>query len=302
MTDYSACRLCPFECGVDRTCGHLGRCAMNDKMRIARIAPHYWEEPCLSGQGLEEPIKGSGTVFFVGCSLGCVFCQNSKISKKGSNLGEAYDKNRLADELLHLQDSGVHNINLVTASHFAPSVIKALEIAKSSGLTLPIVYNCSGYESIDALKMLCGYIDIYMPDFKFFSSTLARDYARCENYKDVALAAIKEMQRQTGKPHFDEKGFMQRGTLVRHLILPGSDSDSRKIVELLHGEFGSDGVALSLMSQYTPRDDLPSAELTEKLPFAAYLRVIEHAQRLGFTYLYTQSGESADESFIPEFR
>jgi putative pyruvate formate lyase activating enzyme len=275
---------------------------MGSDMRIARIAPHYWEEPSLSGQGLEEPVMGSGTVFFVGCSLGCVFCQNSKISEKGSTLGTVYDENRLADELLRLQDCGVHNINFVTATHFAPSVIKTIEIARRQGLAIPTVYNCSGYESISALKILDGYIDIYMPDFKFFSSALSGDYARCENYREVTFEAIKEMQRQTGTPIFDEKGFMKSGTLVRHLILPGSDGDSRKIVELLHSEFAQDGIALSLMSQYTPKEDLPFVELTEKLPLAAYLRVVEYAQRLGFTYLYTQDGDSADESFIPEFR
>lgn len=303
MTEYySPCLLCPFECGADRVGGRLGRCGMGAQMRIARIAPHYWEEPCLSGQGIEADVKGSGTVFFVGCALGCVFCQNSKISARNSQLGTIYDENELANEFLRLQDIGVHNINLVTASHFAPSVIKTIEIARAKGLTLPIVYNCSGYESLQTLKMLNGCVDIYMPDFKFYSSALSRDYARCENYREVAFEAIKEMQRQTGKPVFDENRFMQSGTLVRHLILPGSDADSRKIVELLHGEFDSDGIALSLMSQYTPRDDLPFVELTEKLPFAAYLRVIERAQALGFTYLYTQSGESADESFIPQFR
>ena len=302
MTDYKSCRLCPFECAIDRTVGKTGRCGMSDKMRIARIAPHYWEEPCLSGQGIEIPVKGSGTVFFVGCSLGCVFCQNSKISEKGSTLGEFYDENRLADELLRLQDCGVHNINFVTASHFSPSIVKTIEIARRQGLTIPTVYNCSGYESLFALKLLDGYIDIYMPDFKFFSSTLSRDYARCENYREVTFEAIKEMQRQTGAPIFDENGFIKSGTLVRHLILPGSDGDSRKIVELLHGEFAQDGIALSLMSQYTPKENLPLVELTEKLPKAAYLRVVEYAQRLGFTYLYTQSGDSADESFIPEFK
>lgn len=302
MTDYVRCRICPFECGVDRTSGKLGRCGIDDKIRIARISPHFGEEPSISGQGLEEPIKGSGTVFFVGCSLGCVFCQNSKISKNGSSLGSVYDESSLANELLRLQEIGVHNINFVTASHFAPSVIKVIDVARRQGLTIPTVYNCSGYEKLDTLKLLEGYIDIYMPDFKFFSSTLSRDYARCENYREVTFEAIKEMQRQTGKPIFDENGFMKSGTLVRHLVLPGSDADSRKIIELLHSEFGKDGIALSIMSQYTPTDDLPFVELTEKLPKAAYLRVVEYAQSLGFTYLYTQDGDSADESFIPEFR
>ena len=303
MTDlYKSCKLCPFECGADRTDGKLGRCASTEKMHVARIAPHYWEEPCLSGQGIEDPVKGSGTVFFVGCSLGCIFCQNRKISDNHSNLGIILNEYELADEFIHLEQLGVHNINLVTASHFTPSVAKAITIAKSKGLTVPTVYNCSGYEKTETLKMLEGLIDVYMPDFKFCSSLLSSQYARCENYREVTEKAVQEMQRQTGSPVFDEKGFMKRGTLVRHLVLPGSDADSRKIISLLHSKYGSDGIALSVMSQYTPTSDLPYPELTEKLSPAAYLRVVEHAQKLGFEYLYTQSGESADESFIPEFR
>ena len=304
MTDlYSHCTLCPFECGADRKNGSLGRCGCDETMRVARIAPHYWEEPCLSGQGIEDPVKGSGTVFFVGCSLGCVFCQNQKISSRGSKLGMAYSPKELALEMLGLQELGVHNINLVTASHFTPSVAMALELAKNDGLDIPVVYNCSGYESINSLKMLSGLIDVYMPDFKFFSSSLSRDYARCENYSAVTLEAIKEMHRQVGAPVYGSDGFMQRGVLVRHLVLPGSDGDSRRIISLLHDTFGKDGIALSVMSQYTPLNhcsDFP--ELTDKLSRAAYLRAVEHAQLLGFEHLYTQGEESADESFIPEFR
>ena len=302
MSDlYKSCRLCPFECGADRSNGQLGRCRSTNEMQIARIAPHYWEEPCLSGQGLEEPIKGSGTVFFVGCSLGCVFCQNRKISDKDTKLGIIYTEETLADEFLRLESCRVHNINLVTASHFAPSVARSIEIARKHGLSIPTVYNCSGYEKVQTLKMLDGLIDVYMPDFKFYSSLLSTQYSNCSNYCGITLSAIKEMHRQTGTPVFDSVGFMKKGVLVRHLVLPGSDSDSRKITSLLHDTFGSDGIALSLMSQYTPRNDIPFVELTEKLSPAAYLRAVEHAQRLGFSYLYTQSGESASESFIPEF-
>jgi putative pyruvate formate lyase activating enzyme len=303
MTElYKNCKLCPFECGADRTAGKLGRCASTEKMRVARIAPHYWEEPCLSGQGIEDPVKGSGTVFFVGCSLGCIFCQNKKISDNHSSLGINLNEYELSDKFLYLEQLGVHNINLVTASHFAPSVAKAISIAKSKGLTLPTVYNCSGYEKTETLKILDGLIDIYMPDFKFYSSILSSQYANCGNYREITEDAVKEMNRQTGSPVFDIKGFMKKGTLVRHLVLPGSDADSRKIISLLHNDYGNDGIALSVMSQYTPSDDIPFPELTEKLSNAAYLRVVEHAQKLGFNYLYTQSGESADESFIPEFR
>ncbi|MBQ9692835.1 MAG: radical SAM protein [Clostridia bacterium] len=302
MNDYQSCRLCPLECGVDRTVGKLGRCRSGSEMRVARIAPHYWEEPCLSGQGIEAPVKGSGTVFFTGCSLRCVYCQNQKISRPSGDIGRAYSPRELARELLILQEAGVHNINLVTATHFIPSVIKTLDIARETGLTLPVVYNCSGYESVSSLKMLDGYVDVYLPDFKYFSDRSAEMYSSVSNYREICLAAIREMRSQTGSPLFSDDGFMLKGTVIRHLILPGNDLESRKIVSLLHDKFGSDGVGLSLMSQYTPVCETPYPELNDTLPRAAYIRVVEHAQKLGFKLLYTQDGKSASESFIPEFQ
>ncbi len=298
---YSECRLCPYNCKADRVSGKLGRCGSGAKMRIARIAPHLWEEPCLSGQGLEDPIKGSGTVFFVGCSMHCVYCQNSKISVKGSTLGREFTPSELSDELLSLQALGVHNINFVTPTHFSPDIIETVKLAREKGLTLPIVYNCSGYETIEAVRSLRGTIDIFLPDFKYLSPILSAQYSSTPDYFSVASKAIKEMQNITGTPVFDKNGYLSRGTVVRHLVLPGSDSDSRKLVSYLHEEFGSNGIALSLMSQYTPMPSVPFPELTEKLPRSAYLRVIERAQSLEFKYLYTQDGEAASESFIPTF-
>ncbi len=271
-------------------------------MRIARISPHLWEEPCLSGQGLEEPIKGSGTIFFVGCPLHCVYCQNSKISQSCSRLGQEYTPSELADEMLRLQSAGVHNINFVTPTHFSPSVIESIKLAKIRGLSIPVVYNCSGYESISTVRSLKDNIDIFLPDFKYFSENLAKQYSNAPNYFSICRAAINEMQRISGKPIFDQNGFLKRGTVVRHLILPGSDADSRKIISSLYKDFGSDGIILSLMSQYTPMPNVPYPELNELLPNSAYLRVVEHAEKLGFRYIYTQSGESASESFIPEFK
>ncbi len=298
---YSSCRLCPFECNADRSSGKLGRCGMTDKMRIARIAPHLWEEPCLSGQGLEEPIKGSGTVFFVGCPMHCVFCQNAKISVKVSALGVEYTVSELADQLIYLQAKGVHNINFVTPTHFSTDVIKAVRLARTNGLNIPIVYNCSGYETVDAIRSLKETVDIFLPDFKYFSSALSAQYSGAPDYFSVCSNAVREMQKITGTPIFDKDGFLLRGTAVRHLVLPGSDLDSRKIVSHLYEIFGSDGIILSLMSQYTPMDGVPFPELTERLPKSAYLRVVDHAQCLGFKYLYTQVGDAASESFIPIF-
>ncbi len=299
---YSSCTLCPFECKADRTANRLGRCGVGDVMRVARISPHMWEEPCLSGQGIEYPVKGSGTVFFVGCPVHCIYCQNSKISEKCSDIGRNYTANELAAELLKLQTIGVHNINLVTPTHFSPSIIESVRLAKSRGLTIPIAYNCSGYENISAIRSLEGTVDIFLPDFKYFSEQLAKQYSNTPNYFSVCLEAVKEMQRLTGTPVFDSNGFLKKGTVVRHLVLPGSDSDSRKIISSLYESLGSDGIVLSVMSQYTPTKALPYPELNEKLPFSAYLRVVSHAQSLGFKYLYTQSGESASDSFIPEFK
>ncbi len=291
--------LCPFECGTDRENAKLGRCGMSAKMRVSRIAPHLWEEPCLSGQGLEMPIKGSGTIFFSGCPIHCVFCQNHRISARATTAGREYTPSELAIEMLRLQSEGVHNINFVTPTHYSPSIVEAVKLAKAGGLTVPTVYNCSGYESTSAIRSLKGTVDIFMPDLKYHSDKLAMQYSNIPNYFDVALPAIKLMQSITGAPRFDTNGFLVSGTIIRHLILPGSDADSRKLVSAIHSEFGSDGIILSLMSQYTPMPNLPFPELTEKLPASAYLRVLDHAQRLGFRYLYSQDGSSAEESFIP---
>lgn len=301
---YSNCTLCPRSCGADRYSG-VGFCGSGAVMRVARIAPHYWEEPFLSGQGIEEPVRGSGTVFFCGCNLGCVYCQNYKISrgKKGGaeQLGREYSPSELADEFLRLEQTGVHNINLVTAGHFLPSVAESISIARARGLSLPTVYNSSGYEKAESLRLLDGLIDIYLPDIKYFSKKYASDYSFAPDYPEVVRSAVLEMYRQTGKPIFDEKGFMLSGTAIRHLILPGCDGDSAKIVEWVYDTFGTDGVCLSLMNQYTPVVETDYPELSERLPKKAYLRVIEKAQELGIRRIFTQEDGTASESFIPDF-
>lgn len=311
---YNKCCLCPRDCGVNRKTAN-GYCGCGSVMRVARIAPHYWEEPFLSGMGLEYPVRGSGAVFFCGCSLGCVYCQNYRISRpknymetvsaehsgKAKLPGWDIAPKELAFELLKLEENGVHNINFVTPSQYLPSVIRTIEFAKSLGLTVPIVYNTSGYEKVEALKLLKGLIDIYLPDMKYYSAKYASDYSNAPDYPEKAIAAIEEMYRQTGKPRFDTKGFMLSGTTVRHLVLPGCDADSAKVLELLYDRFASDGVTVSLMNQYTPITESHFPELTERLPQRAYLRTVERAQKLGFKYLYTQDEGTASESFIPDF-
>ena len=281
-------------------------------MRVARIAPHLWEEPFLSGQSFETPVRGSGAVFFCGCNLGCVFCQNYKISRRRPSdtstdsvfevQGKPYSPSALADQFLRLQEEGVHNINLVTAGHFTPSVIEAISLSRARGLIIPTVWNSSSYETVDTLRMLEGLIDVYLPDYKYASALYAMDYSSAPDYPQVCRAAIAEMVRQTGKPVFDNRGYLLRGTAVRHLILPGCDADSVNVLKDLYLSYGPDTILLSLMNQYTPLVDNPRfPELSESLPRAAYLRVVEKAQALGFRYLYTQDDGTASESFIPFF-
>ena len=300
---YSPCRICPRECGVDRTI-ERGFCGSGTEMRVGRIAPHLWEEPFLSGQGIEEPVLGSGTVFFCGCNLGCVYCQNHKISGRNTEkigIGREYNASELADAFLRLESSGVHNINLVTAAHYLPSVAECISLAKSKGLTVPVVYNSSGYEKAESLRELEGLVDIYLPDIKYFSSKYASDYSFAPDYPEVARAAVEEMYRQTGKPRFDSLGFMISGTAIRHLLLPGCDHDSVKIVEWIKERFGVDGVCLSLMNQYTPVVETEFPELSERISRNAYIRVVERAQKIGIERLYTQEDGTASESFIPDF-
>jgi putative pyruvate formate lyase activating enzyme len=253
-----------------------------------------WEEPPISGE------RGSGTVFFSGCPLSCVFCQNAEISHEHE--GKIISTERLADIFISLQSRGAHNINLVTATHFAPKVKDALDIAKRNGLKIPVVYNCGGYESVETLKILEGYIDIYLPDFKYMSNDIAAKYSLCRDYPERAKEALTEMVRQTGAPVFDENGMLLRGTVVRHLVLPGCSGDSINVIKYLHEAYG-DTIYISIMSQYTPsqriRESFP--ELARKLTRYEYSKVVRFAAEIGVKNGFTQYGEAAAESFIPRF-
>ena len=291
---YSNCTLCPRACGVNRAAGQKGRCGMSAELKVARAALHMWEEPPISGT------NGSGTVFFSGCPLSCVFCQNSQISHEAD--GKYIDAVRLSEIFLELQEKGAHNINLVTPTHFVPHIIEALDTAKSNGLTLPVLYNCGGYESTEALRLLRGYIDIYLPDFKYWSGDIAAKYSLCRDYRQKAMEALFEMVAQTGTPSFDENGIMQKGTVVRHLVLPGCSGDSMEVIKYLHQTYG-DGIYISIMSQYTPmpgiKDRFP--ELARKLTKYEYDKVVNFAAEIGVTKGFTQYGSAASESFIPMF-
>lgn len=287
------CRLCPRNCGVDRLSGNLGFCGGGIDVKVARSALHFWEEPCISGT------KGSGTVFFSGCTLKCIFCQNHKISR--AQMGEEISNERLAELFLGQQENGALNINLVTPTHYAVQIIEALDIAKSRGLKIPIVYNTSGYEKYETIKALDGYIDIYLPDFKYFSDKYAISYSNAPKYFEYASKSLEEMVRQTGSVKFDSNGIALTGTIVRHLMLPGLLFDSKKVLDYLYRTF-SDDIYISIMNQYTPIKDanLP-VNLQKKVSWEYYNCLLDYAVNIGIKNAYVQDKETADESFIPEF-
>ena len=288
------CRLCPRNCGVDRTAGRKGYCGEDCSIVVARAALHMWEEPCISGR------EGSGTVFFSGCNLRCVFCQNYDLSR--AKAGVLITADRLADIFTELESKGANNINLVTPTHFVPQIKEALELARRKGLRLPIVYNCGGYESVDTLRMLEGYVDVWLPDFKYRSDELAMRYSGAADYFERASEAIAEMVRQTGGTcEFDKNGIMTRGVIVRHLVLPGHTADSKRLLRYLHENYG-DSIYISIMNQFTPMTDLSEyPEINRTLSKEEYDRVVSFAERIGITKGFIQQGETAKESFIPAF-
>ena len=283
------CTLCPRNCGVERTAeSGAGVCRMGTQPKIARAALHMWEEPCISGT------RGSGAVFFSGCGLRCVFCQNEAISQQGE--GKIVTPARLAEIFRELEAQGAHNINLVTAAHFVPAVLEALNLYRPN---IPIVYNSSGYESIETLRMLSGVVDIYLPDYKYIDPNMAAMLSGARDYPDVAFAAIAEMIRQTGAHVYDENGMMQRGTLIRHLVLPGLTGDSMKILMRIRDEFP--GIPVSLMGQYTPCGRALSIPgMDRKIKKKEYARVLAHMEAIGLDG-YRQELGSADGAFIPSF-
>ena len=290
--DIKECTLCPRNCGVDRSQGQRGYCGMTQEIRLARAALHMWEEPCISGK------NGSGTVFFTGCPLRCIFCQNREIAL--GDVGKAVSIERLVEIFFELKAKGAHNINLVTPTHYVPQIAQALEKAKDAGMKLPVVYNTGSYENVETLKMLDGLIDIYLPDFKYDSSELAMKYSHAPDYREVADAAIHEMLRQVGKPVFDG-GMLQRGVIVRHLVLPGHTKDSKAIIRHLIEEYHND-IYISILNQYTPLEGLTEyPELQRKVTAREYERVIDYAINIGIENGFIQEGDTARESFIPDF-
>lgn len=296
------CTLCPRNCHADRSGGKRGYCGQTAEIRAARAALHYWEEPCISGW------RGSGTVFFEGCVLRCVFCQNREIAcdDQGRN-GKTIGVIRLSEIFLELQEKGAHNINLVTPTHFTPQIARALELAKSSGLRIPVVYNTGSYERVETLRRMEGLVDIYLPDFKYVSPRLAARYSHAPDYFETAAAALEEMVRQVGEPVLEEEIpeenhiLMKRGVIVRHLVLPGCSADSRKVIGYLHEKYGN-RIYISIMNQYTPTGELSGyPELKRRVHRREYEMVVEYAQRIGVEKGFIQEGDTAEESFIPAF-
>ncbi len=288
----SSCNLCPRKCNADRV-SSVGFCGLGNNLKVARAALHHWEEPCISGS------RGSGTVFFCGCNLKCVYCQNIEISQGSAGIEISIE--RLADIFLRLQSEGAHNINLVTPTHFASQIAEALRLAGDE-LTVPIVYNCGGYEAKEGLDVIADYADIYLTDMKYADDELAKRYSMAPDYYNVALSALKIMIERAGRPTFDDNGIMQSGVIVRHLVLPFYRRESAEVLRRLKTEFGTESFVLSLMSQYTPNGKLENyPEINRRITTFEYNCVTQTALELGFKTVYTQERSSAKSEYTPPF-
>ena len=286
------CTLCPHECKVNRLNKEIGRCKATDKVKLALASLHYFEEPCISGE------KGSGTIFFSGCNMSCKFCQNFKISQEG--LGKEIEINDLANEFLRLQKENANNINLVTGFMYIPQIIEAIHIARSKGLKIPIVYNSSGYESLGALNMIEGYIDVYFPDFKYFDNELSKKLSNINNYRQIAEVALKEMYRQVGAPRFDENGMIKKGLIIRHLVLPNHIENSKNVLKWIKENIDNE-VYVSIMAQYFPSHKaMETDDINRKLNINEYNEIEQYVFDLNLNG-YMQDLEENEEQYVPDF-
>lgn len=293
MNKYENCLLCPRKCGINRSTGQTGICGVSSEIKVARAALHYWEEPCISGK------RGSGAVFFSGCSLHCVFCQNREISD--GKAGKVISKERLSDIFMELADKGANNINLVTPGQYIPDIVWAVNDAKSRGMKLPIIYNTSGYENVTDLKLLEGIVDVYLPDFKYMDSTLSARYSRAKDYPSVAKKALSEMVRQQPDVVIDDAtGLIQKGVIVRQLLLPGHVNDAKAVLKYLYDTY-HDHVYISMMSQFTPIALKDYPEINRTVTRREYERLVDYALEIGITNAFIQEGDVAKDSFIPAF-
>lgn len=293
MNKYENCLLCPRKCGINRRTGQTGVCGVSSEIKVARAALHYWEEPCISGK------RGSGAVFFSGCSLHCVFCQNREISD--GKEGKVISKERLSDIFMELADKGANNINLVTPGQYIPDIVWAVNDAKSRGMKLPIIYNTSGYENVTELKLLEGIVDVYLPDFKYMDSTLSARYSRAKDYPSIAKQALSEMVRQQPDVVIDDAtGLIQKGVIVRQLLLPGHVNDAKAVLKYLYDTYHNH-VYISMMSQFTPIALKDYPEINRTVTRREYERLVDYALEIGITNAFIQEGDVAKDSFIPAF-
>ena len=293
MNKYENCLLCPRKCGINRSTGQTGICGVSSEIKVARAALHYWEEPCISGK------RGSGAVFFSGCSLHCVFCQNREISD--GKAGKVISKERLSDIFMELADKGANNINLVTPGQYIHDIVWVVNDAKSRGMKLPIIYNTSGYENVTELKLLEGIVDVYLPDFKYMDSTLSAMYSRAKDYPSVAKQALSEMVRQQPDVVIDDAtGLIQKGVIVRQLLLPGHVNDAKAVLKYLYDTYHNH-VYISMMSQFTPIALKDYPEINRTVTRREYERLVDYALEIGITNAFIQEGDVAKDSFIPAF-
>ena len=293
MNKYENCLLCPRKCGINRSTGQTGVCGVSSEIKVARAALHYWEEPCISGK------RGSGAVFFSGCSLHCVFCQNREISD--GKAGKVISKERLSDIFMELAVKGANNINLVTPGQYIPDIVWAVNDAKSRGMKLPIIYNTSGYENVTELKLLEGIVDVYLPDFKYMDSALSAMYSRAKDYPSVAKQALSEMVRQQPDVVIDDATrLIQKGVIVRQLLLPGHVNDAKAVLKYLYDTY-HDHVYISMMSQFTPIALKDYPEINRTVTRREYERLVDYALEIGITNAFIQEGDVAKDSFIPAF-
>ena len=293
LEDLKRCNLCPYRCGVDRNNGEIGKCRASDKIKIALASLHYYEEPCISGK------KGSGTIFFSYCNLNCIYCQNYEISQMGK--GKYITIKHLAEIMIKQQEKGAENINLVTPTMYVPQIIEAIKKARANGFNLPIIYNSNGYENVETLRMLEGYIDVYLPDFKYYNNKLGEKYSNIKNYPEIAKIAIKEMYRQVGHPVLDERGMIKQGLVIRHLVIPGYIENSKQILKWIKDNIDS-SVYISVMAQYFPtylakKDD----KINRKLNKDEYEKIEDFLYSLGLENGYIQELGEHEEEYVPKF-
>ena len=286
------CTICPHNCGINRTNNQIGRCKSKDTVKIALFSTHNFEEPCISGK------KGSGTVFFSNCNMNCVFCQNYEISQQGK--GKEITIEELAEIFIKQQEKDVENINLVTPTSYVPQIIESIKIARNKGLKLPIVYNTNGYEKVETLEMLEGYVDIYLPDFKYSDNKLAKRLSKVDNYFEIATRALKEMYRQTGKAVFDDRGIMQKGMIIRHLVLPNHILNSRRVLKWINENMHD--VYVSVMAQYFPTYKAKDIEdINRKLTKEEYEQIENYLYRLDLENGYIQELGEHEEEYVPKW-